>query len=108
MKQISSRDNAAWKSLVRLCHSGRERRKQGKCVLEGVHTIGSFIDRFGNPELIAVDADALERDPEIAALLARCDPSRCVVADARLFSELAQTATPTGALAVARTPVPSS
>jgi RNA methyltransferase, TrmH family len=108
MKQISSRDNPAWKSLARLCHSGRERRKQGKCVLEGAHTIRSFIDRFGSPELIAVDAAALAADAEIAALLETADRSRIIVADPRLFGELAQTATPAGVVAVAPTPAPAT
>jgi TrmH family RNA methyltransferase len=108
MKHISSRENPALKALVRLCHSGRERRKQGRCVLEGAHTIRAFIERFGSPELIAVDAEASARDPEIAALLERVDSSRVVALDSRLFEELAQTSTPTGVLAVAATPVPSS
>jgi TrmH family RNA methyltransferase len=107
VKRISSRDNPVWKSLSRLCLSGRERRKQGKCVLEGAHTIRAFIERFGNPELIIAEADAATTDREIVALLRHADPSRIVIADARLFGELAQTATPTGMLAVASTPQPS-
>ena len=107
MKHISSRDNPVWKLLTRLCHSGRERRKQGRCVLEGAHTIRSFIDRFGSPELIAFDA-AKKGDPELAALLVGVDASRVIVVNPRLFSELAQTATPTGVLAVAPTPSPST
>ena len=107
VKRISSRDNPAWKSLTRLCQSGRERRKQGKCVLEGEHAIRAFVERFGSPDLVVVhDAQAANRD--VAALLARLDPSRIVIADPKLFDELAQTATPTGILAVAPTPRPST
>jgi len=107
MKHISSRQNPVWKSLSSLCHSGRERRKQGKCVLEGPHTVRSYRERFGDPELLVVDEDGVN-DPEIRSLMESVRDSRLVVADPRLFSELAQTATPAGVLAIAPTPMPSS
>ncbi len=107
MKHISSRDNPIWKSLVRLCHSGRERRKQAKCVLEGAHTIRSYRERFGDPEWLIVDAEAAG-DSEVRSLTGVVGDSRIIVADRRLFAELAQTATPTGVLAIASTPRPSS
>src|SRR5438477_11337405 len=99
MKQISSRDNAAWKSLVRLCHSGRERRKQGKCVLEGAHTIHSYVERFGEPELLIVDA-ARANEADALSLADRVGDSRLILAHSRPFAELAPTATPGGVLAV--------
>ena len=108
MRRISSPENPVWKALARLCQSGRERRKQGKCVLEGAHAIRAFVDRFGSPELIAVDGDAVATNAEIIALLEGTDPSRVIIADPRLFGDLAQTATPTGVLAVAPTPAPST
>jgi TrmH family RNA methyltransferase len=107
MKRISSRDNPAWKALVQLAQSSRERRKQGRCVLEGAHTIRAYMERFGQPESLVVDAAAVG-DPEHDALIAAMRPAAAVVADSRLFGELAQTATPTGMVAVARVPQPRS
>ena len=107
MKHISSRENPIWKSVVRLCHSGRERRKQGKCILEGTHTIRAYRERFGDPEWLIVDEEAAG-DPDIRSLTAAVGASRIIVADRRLFAELAQTAMPTGALAIVPTPRPSS
>ena len=106
MKHISSRENPVWKSLLRLCHSGRERRKQGKCVLEGEHAIRAYLSRFGQPELVVFDAQAAAG--AIASLVDAIGASRVVMADARLFSELAQTATPAGALAIVAAPKPAS
>ena len=93
---------------MRLCQSGRERRKQGKCVLEGEHAIRAFIERFGNPEQVIVDAEVEAANADIAALLETVDQSRIVVADPKLFGELTQTAAPSGILAVATTPRPST
>jgi TrmH family RNA methyltransferase len=93
--------------LVRLCHSSRDRRKLGKCVLEGAHTILAYLDRFGVPELIVINEAALDA-VEMRVIVERAGERQIIVADARLFSELAQTATPAGVLAVIAAPQPGS
>lgn len=108
MKRISSRENPAWKGLVRLCQSGRERRKQERCVLEGAHTIRAYIERFGSPEHLIVDASTLADNGENANLVAAVSPAAVIAADHALFEELAQTAAPTGIVAVAPVPKPRS
>ncbi|MBP8297367.1 MAG: RNA methyltransferase [Burkholderiales bacterium] len=107
MKLVSSRDNPDWKMLVRLCHSSRDRRKSGKCVLEGAHTIAAYLERYGIPELIVVNEEARD-DGEIRGIVLRAGSRQVMVADARLFGELAQTAAPTGVLAVIAAPQPGS
>ena len=89
--------------LLRLCHSSRDRRKLGKCVLEGPHTILAYLDRFGVPELVVLDAALLDR-PEMRLIAERAGARQVVAADSRLFGELAQTASPTGVLAVIEAP----
>ena len=42
MKLIQSRDNAFFKSLKRLAESGRERRKTGQTLLDGVHLVEAY------------------------------------------------------------------
>jgi len=113
MRHISSSDNPAWKSLVRLCHSGRERRKQNRCVLEGAHTIQSYVERFGSPEQLVVDETTLQKGAENTRLRDAVAPGSVIVATHALFDELAQTASPSGILAVAevpkaRTPLPTA
>ena len=103
MKRIASRDNPNWKMLVRLCHSSRDRRKFGKCVLEGAHTVVAYLDRFGAPEMIVVDELALPA-LEVRAIVERVRERQVIVADSKLFAELAQTATPAGVLAVIAAP----
>ena len=107
MKRITSHDNPAWKSLMRLCHSSRDRRKAGKCVLEGAHSILAYLERQGSPETVVV-SDELAGDPEIARIAAAVGEKHLIFADPRLFGELAQTASPVGIVAVIAAPQPRS
>ena len=103
MKRIASRDNAHFRALKQLCRSGRERRKSGRIVLDGMHLIESYVERFGPPDEIVVSEAGLAR-AEIARCLAQ-RPGRAVtvLADA-LFAELATVDTPSGIMAVAALP----
>lgn len=103
MKRISSRDNPDWKLLVRLCHSSRDRRKLDKCVLEGAHAVVAYLDRFGVPETIIVDEQSLAT-LEVRDIVERAGERQVIVAESKLFGELAQTATPTGVLAIIAAP----
>ena len=107
MKRITSRDNPAWKSLVRLCHSSRDRRKSGKCVLEGAHTILACLERHVTPELVVV-SDEIASSSEVLRIVKATGERKVIVADARLFDELSQTATPAGIVAVIVAPSPRS
>lgn len=103
MKLVSSRDNSLFKALKKLAHSARERRKTGKALLDGVHLIVAYMERFGAPEMLAVARSAQEK-PEIAEVLARLpEVSQVVLSDA-LFQELAPVDTPTGILALVAVP----
>ena len=107
MKRIASRDNPAWKALAGLCHSSRDRRKSGKCVLEGAHSILAFVARGGQPETVVFSDEGLASD-DARAIAACVDERALIVADAKLFAELSQTATPMGVVAVVTTPEPRS
>lgn len=107
MKRIASRDNPAWKTLAGLCHSSRDRRKSGKCVLEGAHTILAYIQRYGPPETVVISEDAMSM-PEVRAIIGSVAERDAIVADPRLFTELSQTATPAGIVAVIAAPQPRS
>ena len=45
MKRISSRDNPGFKRLKALAHSGRERRKENRTLLDGTHLVAGYLER---------------------------------------------------------------
>lgn len=100
MKLIQSRDNAFFKSLKRLAESGRERRKSGQTLLDGLHLLESYEMAFGPVETLVLAESALASD-EIAAYLEGRDP--VVISDA-LMREIGLVDTPSGVLAVAKMP----
>ena len=104
MKQIVSPENARFKALRKLAQSGRERRKTGLTLADGLHLLQAYVEHHGSPESILVAESAL-RIGEIAAFLAEPPASSelIVLADA-LFAELASVETPSGLMAVIRRP----
>jgi RNA methyltransferase, TrmH family len=79
-RRITSRDNALLRELVDLAHSARERRRQARSVLEGVHLCEAYLQRHGAPR-IAVVSDSGQRHPEVGPLLERHRLRPTVVAD---------------------------
>jgi TrmH family RNA methyltransferase len=60
MKLIQSRDNPFFKHLKRLAESGRERRKTGQTLLDGVHLVEAYEAAHGSPvETLVVGESAL-------------------------------------------------
>ena len=105
MQRVSSRQNPRLQGAARLIASSRDRRKAGKCVLEGEHLIGVYLERMGAPEYLLVVDERLT-DARVAALVARM-PARDVVAvSGALFAEVATLPAAVGVLAVVPTPTP--
>lgn len=106
MQHISSRANPRLREIARLLASARDRRKAGKCVLEGEHLIAVGAERHGAPDALVVADDCLAR-PGIAALAERYG-DRTLVVPARLFAELATLPAGVGILALVTTPTPAA
>lgn len=106
MRQIASRDNPHFKALKRLCQSGRERRKSGQALLDGMHLIEAYFQHFGRPVEIIVSESGTRRS-EIADHLAGAGAqwATTVLSDV-LFTELASVETPSGIMAVILQPKP--
>ena len=102
--RVESRHNERLREVARLASSSRERRKYGRCVLEGVHLIDVYCARIGAPQVLVVLDDASER-PDVAALVARVPSSRTIVVGRALLSKLATLPPDVAALAVVPTPV---
>ena len=103
MQRVTSRHNPRLAEAARLIASSRDRRKTGRCVLEGEHLIGVYLDRVGIPETLIVVDERLD-DPRFRALAARM-PARDVLAvPAAVFGEVSTLPAAVGALAVVATP----
>ena len=104
MKHIASRDNPHFKALKKLCQSGRERRKTGLTLLDGMHLIESYVQHLGKPEEIVVSEGGATRR-EISRYLesGSVGSTVSVLADV-LFDELAMVETPSGIMAVIHQP----
>jgi RNA methyltransferase, TrmH family len=104
MQRVTSRQNPRLREAARLVASARDRRKAGRCVLEGEHLAAVYRERYGAPETLIVTEEALER-PAVRALAER-DAARTLVVPVALFVELATLPAGVGVLAVVPTPTP--
>jgi len=106
VQRASSRQNPRVKEAARLVASSRDRRKAGRCVLEGEHLIGVYLDRVGRPETLLV-VEEMIGDPRIAALAGRVPQRDVFAVPAALFAEVSTSPAAIGALAVVPTPAPA-
>lgn len=102
MLHVTSRNNPRLKEAMRLVSSSRDRRKAGKCVLEGEHLVEAYARRHGDPDTLIVTEAFLAR-PE-ARRLAERFAARTLIVSASLFDELAVLPAGVGMLAVVDTP----
>jgi TrmH family RNA methyltransferase len=105
MKRVVSRDNADFKLLKKLCHSGRDRRKSNKIVLEGAHLVDAYMQRLGLPEMVVVSESRLGVAEIAGQLQYVAGQAPVILLEDSLFSELASLETPSGIMAVG--PVPA-
>lgn len=102
-QRVTSRDNPRVLQARRLAQSSRDRRKAGRCVIEGEHLARVYCDRIGPPESLIVVDWALD-DPGIAALVRDVPPARVVQVPPTIFAEIAALPVDVGVLAVIETP----
>lgn len=104
MKRIASRDNAHFRELKKLCQSSRERRKTARIVLDGMHLIESYTDRFGPPDEIVLSEAGTACAENARFVETRASAGAVTVLADALFDELATVDTPSGIMAVAALP----
>lgn len=103
MKTIASRDNPAYKALVRLATKASERKTRRLSIVEGAHLVAASIQAGLVPETLLVRHGSRE-DPEAQALLARAPAcERLELADG-LFDALSGLDSPPVIMAVVPTP----
>lgn len=101
-KHITSRDNPIFKYLKKLSENARERRAEGKTLLDGVHLIESYCEAFGEPELIIIPEG--KSSLEATQLMQHLEHVNTIMFPTLMFAELTPVATSTGILAVALQP----
>jgi len=106
MQRVTSRHNPRLKAAARLIASSRDRRKAGRCVLEGEHLVAVYEERFGAPETVIVSEEFIGRAAIAAAAQRNADHT--LVVPAALFAELTTIQAGIGILAVVPTPVPTA
>jgi len=99
IQQITSSDNPQFKRLKKLVTSARERRKQQKTIVDGVHLLSVIAERNIQPEYVVVSSDA-EADVEITTSLQQFSQIKRIGLDKRLFDQLSPVETPSGILAL--------
>ncbi|MCL2524172.1 MAG: RNA methyltransferase [Betaproteobacteria bacterium] len=103
VKLIHSRDNPFFKHLKRLAESGRERKKSGQTLLDGLHLVESYEAAYGSVETLVAAESALASG-EIAAFVANRD---IVTLSDALMCDLGLVDTPSGLLAIIPLPAAS-
>jgi len=102
---IRSRENSRFKALRQLATSTRERRKAGLALLDGMHLISVYRASGGVPEQLILSENGAA-NAEAARLAAGVAGRSLLLLADSLFNEIAQVATPTGIIALIRTPDP--
>jgi RNA methyltransferase, TrmH family len=103
MQRVTSRQNPRLNEAARLIASSRDRRKSGRCVLEGEHLIGVYLDRVGAPETLILVEDRIE-EPAFQLLASRVPAHDVIAVPATIFEELSTLPPAVGMLAVVATP----
>ncbi len=105
MTTIRSAANDHYRNLLRLGGSARERRRSGQTVIEGIHLVAAFVERYGELRTLFLPERALGLS-EHAALIARLGRAPTVLADP-LFERASLVGHGNGPLAVIDVPVPA-
>ncbi len=74
-RAIRSRENPAFRQLLRITASARERRVLGVSFIEGIHLCQAYLERHGVPRQFVHTPVALDH-PEVAELARRCGSRR--------------------------------
>ena len=101
-KHIVSRDNPIFKYQKKLAESARERRAEGKTLLDGVHLIESYCAAFGDPELIIIPEG--KSSLEATQLMQHLEHVSTMMFPTLMFAELTPVSSSTGILAIVKTP----
>lgn len=101
-KHIISRDNPIFKQLKKLSENARERRAEGKTLLDGVHLIESYMATFGDPDVVIIPEG--KSSVEATSLIQTLEHVSTVMLPTLMFAELTPVTNATGILALVKIP----
>ncbi|HSI43483.1 MAG TPA: RNA methyltransferase [Methylotenera sp.] len=101
-KHITSRDNPIFKQLKKLSENARERRSEGKTLLDGVHLIESYMAIFGDPDVLIIPEG--RSTVEATSLIQALEHISTVMLPTLMFAELTPVTNATGILALVKIP----
>lgn len=104
-KTVTSGENPRYKELRRLAQSAQARRKSGLSVLDGAHLVAAYQQHHGAPQQLVVSRSGME-DPQIRGLAEGLAGANTLLLADSLFRHVSPVETPTGILAVVKTPRP--
>jgi TrmH family RNA methyltransferase len=91
--------------VARLIASSRERRKEGRCVLEGENLVAAYCARYGSPDALLI-CEEVAHTPDIEALASQVPARDTLLVTAERWGDLAQLSPAVGVLAVIAAPTP--
>jgi TrmH family RNA methyltransferase len=94
MTTITSRENPRVRRWRDLARDARERRKQGRAIIEGENLIAAFLESGGEVESLMLSV-AASRRPEVVALATQSGTAPTVLSDP-LFRSIVDVETPAG------------
>lgn len=101
-KHITSRDNPIFKQLKRFADSARERKKEKKTLLDGVHLISAYMEVFGEPDVLIIPEG--KSSIEATGLIQSLSDISTVMLPTLMFAELTPVVSSTGILALVSVP----
>lgn len=101
-KHITSRDNPIFKQLKKFADNARERRSEGKTLLDGVHLIESYMAAFGLPDVLIIPEG--KSSVEATGLIQALTDVSTIMLPTLMFAELTPVANATGILALVKIP----
>lgn len=99
-KHITSRDNVIFKQLKKLSENNRERSREEKTLLDGVHLIEGYLQAFGEPELLIIPEG--KSTQEASNLIQHLSDVNTIMFPTLIFAELTPVASSTGILALVK------
>lgn len=102
MEEIRSKDNSLIKALVKLSASKKQRREEGRFLLEGARLCGDAVRTGIRPQLALLTQEAMERYPQAALTAQGAD--RVILISKEVAAKLSDTTTPQGVFCVCELP----
>lgn len=98
MEEIRSKENPLVKALVKLSGSRKQRREEGRFLLEGARLCGDAVGSGFHPQIALITQEAMEKYPQAEPVAQAAD--RVILISKDVSAKLSDTAAPQGIFCV--------